>query len=213
MLNARRMRWRNKFRITAIEWRRTCGIAHIHMRNLVVAHGESRRSHGLQRVATKLIAHRKKPRFTQRAIEIHGLRGGFNAIFTEHNWTRMARSAFIKQAANNAIHLAKFRSKDGRVGTFALQHIVKVRNINQRERWIMFAHHVHGGARDPIATAYAGAWTPEIKQRKCAKFFLKRVAKRVGLRGNIWNFAAVVRVDRPRRDGDVAGGIHVEPPK
>ena len=77
----------------------------------------------------------------------------------------------------------------------------------------MFAHHLNRGAGDPVAAADAGARAPEIKQRKRAKIILQRVAQRGGLRGNVWNFAAIVGVDGPRRDREVAGGIHVEPPK
>ncbi len=99
------------------------------------------------------------------------------------------------------------------VGAEALQAVVEVRQVDERQRGALQLEDAHRAAADPARALDAGRRPPESEQRELSELTLQFVAKlrRVGV--DIRQLAPVGRVHRTRRDRIVGRRIHVVPPE
>ena len=99
------------------------------------------------------------------------------------------------------------------VGAKALQVVVEMRQVDQRQRWRTAAADMQGGFRDPARRCDRRRRPPEIEQRKRPEPCGQLIAQFERLAVAVRQLAPVGTVDRPRRDADVMGRRHVVPPE
>ena len=103
--------------------------------------------------------------------------------------------------------------RDELVRTEALQVVVEMRQIDERQRRIVLGHDQLGGFGNPARRGDRGGRPPELKQRKRTEPLGQPLAQ-FGRHGvAIGQLAPVGLVDRPRRRAEIVARRHVVPPE
>ena len=94
-----------------------------------------------------------------------------------------------------------------------LQRVIEVRQIDEAEGGRVFFLHPFRGGGDPLGRGDARRRSPEGGERELAEIAFEFVAHRHRLGVDVEDLASVRRIERPRGDGEIRGGVHVVPPE
>ncbi len=136
-----------------------------------------------------------------------------DAVLRQHDHLRAVPLGRLQQRRAGRIHGA--RGLDGLrvVRAEALQVVVQVRQVHQRQRRLPGVHHVLAGPGNPLAADDVRPRPPELEQRERAEPLGQLVAQGVRLGVDVRQLAPVRGVLRPRRHREVGAGVHVVPPE
>ena len=123
---------------------------------------------------------------------------------------RRAASISSPQTSSTA---ATSRAMAGSRRPEALQVVVEVRQVDERQRRPLLPEDAQRAATDPARRLDVGGRPPEAEQRKLAELAVELVAQAGRLRVDVGQLAAVGRVHRARRHRPVGRRVHVVPPE
>ena len=95
----------------------------------------------------------------------------------------------------------------------ALQVVVEVRQVAERQGRLAGLHDVAGRVADPLAGGDVGHRAPELEQGEHAELGAELVAQLRGMGVVVGDLAAVGGIHRARRRAPVRRGVHVVPPE
>ena len=185
------------------------------MRDLVIRQRESARRHRVEQLATVLFADHQQARIAQGPVDVNGTIDRGDAVFGEDHDGPAGRARRVGKIARNRVDIGQ-RLPNRRmipVRTEALQVIVKMRKIGERQRRIVLGHDQLGGFRNPARRGDRGGRPPELEQGKRAETFGQPLAQFSGHGVAIGKLAAVGLVDRSRRRAPIVVGRHIVPPE
>ncbi len=127
----------------------------------------------------------------------------------------------IEEFAADGVEFAQIaaenRSGRGRPGSQVrpdfLQHVVEVRQVDQRQCRVELTIDVNCRLGDPVRRADVGRRSPEVEQRELSELALQFVAQARWVGPDVGKFAAVGGVHRPRGDGVIRRRVHRVPPE
>ena len=188
-------------------------VLHINVSDLMIGNRESARRTAVEQLPRRLILHAQKSAAPQHAIDVHRARRLAHAIFTERQHALPARLRLINQPPGDAVDRHNIRDNARIVRAPALQIVIKMRQIDERQCRRRTPLHRLSAARDPFAGLNSRRRSPEMKQRKSSEFCIQFGGQfgRIGIRQR--NQAAVAEMRGPRRDRDIVARIHVVPPE
>ncbi len=124
-----------------------------------------------------------------------------------------ARFVVPNQIPADIVYLAKVGRCRRITGPDALQVVVEMRQVDERQRRIEPCVDLFGRFGNPLRRSNRRSRPPEFKQRKRPERRLQLVAQRWRRRVDVGDLSAVGRIHRPRRHGVLRRGVHVEPPE
>ena len=149
----------------------------------------------------------------QHPVDVHGRRDVAQAVLRQDDDLYAPR---LVEADEIAAELVDLLDVDGRrrgARPNALQVVVEVREIDERERWRELLLDVLRRLGNPARRLDGRFRSPETEERKRPELRLQLVAKSGGRGVDVGQLPAVGEIHRPRRDAVVRGRIHVVPPE
>ena len=171
------------------------------------------RGPGVEQFTAELLADGEQFRAPQRAIDMDRAVHGRHAVFREHDDASAIPLRVRNDLAADAIHGSEVGCDRGMVRPDALQTVIQMRQIDQRERRLAGLAHVDCGSRDPFARRNRCGWPPEGEQRERTEQFRQFIPQFGGRRIAVRQLAAVRAVDWARGDAEVRARIHIVPPE
>ena len=186
---------------------------HVDVRDLVIGERERIGCAGIKLIAPKFITHPQPAGLTQRAIDMHRPRDRSDAVLRKRNHMHSAAPRSIDQLAADFVHLGHVAHNGRMRRTEALQVVIQMRQIHQRQCRLMLLQHMQRRLANPARGNNVSRRPPEAKQWKLAEFSLQFVAQsgRVGM--DIGQLAPIGRIHRSRRDRKIGARVHVVPPE
>ena len=174
------------------------------MRDLMVADREGARGDRVEHLGPVLLADRQEAGVAQRPVEVHRRVDGRDAVFGQHQDAQAFGLGGSDQVARGRIEVAQRlrHRRMGRVRPVALQVVVEVRQVDERQRRPVGADHVPRGLGDPPRRGDGRARTPELEQREGPELLRELVAQSRRLGVAVGELAPVGLVDRARRRAD-----------
>ena len=179
----------------------------------MVGDREGARLRHVEDLAAVLEPHADQAGLAQRAIDMDRRRDRRDAVFGEHDHARAVARRIVDEVARDRVDLGEALGDPRIVGPEALQVVVEMRQVDERQGRGARAAHMQGGIGDPARRHDRGRGSPEAEQRKGAELLRQLVAQRDGLGVAVRQLAPVRLVDRPRRHADVVARAHVVPPE
>ena len=154
------------------------------MGDLVIGHREGGARARIEDLAAELLGpHRDEPCLAQRAVDVHGIGHGRDAVFGHHDHLAAARGRVVDQRAAHGVDLAQvlLHARVREIRAEALQVVVEMRQIGERERRIARLHHVQRRLGDPVAGGDVGERAPEPEQRELPELRVEPVVQLMGV--------------------------------
>jgi hypothetical protein len=151
--------------------------------------------------------------FAEDAVQVDGLLDIGDAVFGEEDDLDVPRLVEADEIADDVVDLAEVETDFLHVEADALEVVVEMRQVNEREAGPVLFLDPFGALGDPDGGFDVGAGAPEAAEGKRAEVFFDAIPQRHGLRVDVEDLAAIGGIKRTRGDRDVRSGIHVEPPE
>ena len=146
-------------------------------------------------------------------FDVHGSADGGDAVLGEHDDACAVLLGVLDQLTADRVDRAEVARELRVVGPEALQVVVEVREIDERERRLPRVVDVLRAVGDPARRRDVGARAPVVEQGKDPELRIELVAQRHRLRVHVRDLAPVGGIHRARRDGVVRAAVHVVPPE
>ena len=187
-------------------------LVHVNVRDLMIGNGKCLRSAGVEQFSASLDAEREKIHLAKDAIDVDRRSNSGDAVFAENDDARVPFGKVCDQSANLEIDFAQI-FRNGRIGRAkALQVVVEVGQVDERQRRIAFAVDDHRGVGDPTRRRDGGGRAPELKKWKRTEPFGEQIPQARRLGPAVGELSPVGGILRARRDGEITARIHREPP-
>ena len=126
------------------------GCVDVNMSDLMIRHSKRITRSSIQEFQALLIAHAQQTRLAKLAIDMHRIVHRLYAIFTEEDDANALRIEILDQLADDAIHLLNMCWDLWMIRPELLKSVVKVRQVDQRQRWLMELVSKDRGICDPL---------------------------------------------------------------
>ena len=188
------------------------GAADVDVGDLVVGDREGARGHRVEVLHAVLGVDLQQAGAAQGAVDVDGPAHAGDAVLGQGDDGAALGAGVVEQRGQGRVQVGGRLEGARVVGAEALEVVVEVREVAERQIGVAGAHDVAGGVDDPLAGDEVGAGSPEVEEGEGAEFVGEFVVQG-GRPGVAVGFlAAVGVVDGAGGDGDVGVGAHGVPP-
>ncbi len=171
----------------------------------MVGNGKRRAGSRIEQLQAELVAYGDESLLPQHAIDVHRRVDVDEPILGQDHDLNPAALVKGDEIAAHVIDLPHVGCSGGIARAYALQVVVEMRKVDERQCRRELPLDVLCRFSDPAGRFDRGLWSPEIEERERAERALEFVTQIGRGRVDIRELAAVGGVHRPRRDAEIRG--------
>src|SRR5262249_50232047 len=136
---------------------------YVDMGNLMISEGEGRRLRNVEHFTPVFITYPQQPGLAQSSVQVNWGRDRRNAVFGQHDHPRAIPLGIGDDVARNGVDLFKDFCDARIVGSVALQIVVEMGEVDQRQGWRPRPSDMQRSIGDPTGGDNGRSWSPELE--------------------------------------------------